>query len=307
MDVLQLVTTRRPFFHKQVEALERHGINCTVLEVPGGDEATRSPMAYLRFYTESLSAAPWQYDLVHANYGLTAPMALAQPTRPVVLSLWGSDIFGQYDRLSRQCATLADEVVVMSSAMADALGEACHVIPHAVDFEQFEPVPTETAKETLGWDDSRYHVLFPYDPDRAEKDHPRAVRVIDAVNERLDTPVSLEVVHGVTHDRVPTYMNAADALILTSTHEGSPNAVKEALACNTPVVSVDVGDVASLIDGAARSAVCADDEELTTALTATLQSSEAVHGRVAVEPLRLNRMAERLTAVYRSAIDRRCA
>ncbi|MHC3379721.1 glycosyltransferase [Haloarcula sp. H-GB5] len=307
MNVLQLVTTRRPFFHKQVEALERHGVSCTVLEVPGGDEDTRSPMAYLRFYIKSLGAFPWQYDLVHANYGLTAPMALAQPARPVVLSLWGSDIFGQYNWLSRQCATLADEVVVMSSAMADALGEPCHVIPHSVDFEQFEPVQKETARETVGWDDGNYHVLFPYDPDRAEKDHPRAVRVVDAVNERLDTPVSLEVVHGVAHEQVPIYMNAADALILTSTHEGSPNAVKEALACNTPVLSLDVGDVASLVDEVSRSAVCADNEELTTALTAALQSSETVDGRAAVEPLRLNRMAERLTAVYRSAIDRRCA
>jgi len=305
MNVLQLVTTRRPFFEQQLDVLEQNGISCDVLTVPGGGPGTRSLVDYLRFYGATLDVVSKKYDLVHANYGLTAPMALAQPVRPVVLSLWGSDLFGRYGTVSKVCAQFADEVVVMSPEMAEELDDACHVIPHGIDFTRFEPSSTDAAKRSVGWDPSVSHVLFPYDPDRTEKNYPRAERVVDAVDERLDSPVTLEVVYGVPHERIPTYMNAADALLLTSTHEGSPNSVKEALACNTPVVSVDVGDVETVVSGASHSVVCDGDDELVAALCHVLSAAEAPDGRTAIEPLSLSRMGERLTNVYRGAVEHR--
>ena len=42
-------------------------------------------------------------------------------------------------------------------------------------------------------------------------------------------------------------MNAADALVLASHSEGSPNAIKEAMAVNLPVITVDVGDAVDVI------------------------------------------------------------
>jgi len=93
------------------------------------------------------------------------------------------------------------------------------------------------ARREIGWDDGRAHVLYPYDPARSVKNLPRTKRVVDAAADRVDGAVALDVVTDVPHRRMPTYLNAADALLLTSEHEGSPNTVKEALACNLPVVS----------------------------------------------------------------------
>lgn len=300
---LQLVTTRRPFFDQQVAALERNGVDCSVVTVPGVS-GERSPLSYLRFYARTLREAVGAVDLVHANYGTTAPAALAQPRRPVVLSLWGSDLFGRYGRVSEACADHSDAVVVMSDEMADELDRDCHVVPHGVDTEAFAPRPRADARDSLGWATDAYHVLFPYDPSRTVKDYPRAATVVERAREAVDRPVELHPVHGVPHDRVPVYLNAADALLLTSKREGSPNAVKEALACETHVVATPVGDVPDLLDGVPGTWLAGSDDELVAGLLAAFEDDVAVDASDRVAEFSLDRMATDLLAVYESVLGR---
>jgi len=293
------------FFAQQVAALERRGVETTALGVPvrgdppGFDDRSRTPLDYARFYPRVLrEGLLGDYDLVHANYGLTAPHALAQPTRPVVLSFWGTDLMGEYGRLSRVCARYADAVVVMSDEMAAALDVPAHVVPHGVDTTRFRPTPRADARDELGWDADARHVLFPYPRDAAVKNYPRAERVVSRARERLDDPVTLHAVSGVPHREMPGYVNAADCLLLTSDREGSPNAVKEALACDVPVVATDVGDVADRLDGVSPSAVCEDDDGLVDALVDVLCDPARSNGRDAIRDLSLDRTSERLRRVY---------
>ncbi|WP_135364463.1 glycosyltransferase [Halosimplex halophilum] len=299
---LQLVTSRRPFFEQQVEVLERNGVSCTVVPVPG-ESRERSLAEYARFYARVLRAARGpDIDLVHANYGLTAPAALAQPVRPVVLSLWGSDLLGPYGTLSEQCARFADEVVVMSEEMAGALDRDTTVVPHGIDTDRFAPEPREAAVDAVDWDPDARHVLFPYDTGRTEKNYPRAERVVERARTAVDAPVELHAVSGVPHEAVPTYMNAADAMLLTSEREGSPNAVKEALSCNLPVVATPVGDVPDLLSGAECSAVADTDAGLADALAAALARTTEPTGRKRAREFGLDRMGEDLLGVYERAL-----
>jgi glycosyltransferase involved in cell wall biosynthesis len=300
---LQLVTSRRPFFEQQVEVLERNGVSCTVVPVPGGGRG-RSLAAYVRFYARVLRAARGrEIDLVHANYGLTAPAALAQPVRPVVLSLWGSDLLGRYGSVSERCARFADETVVMSDEMAAALDREATVVPHGIDTDRFAPQPREEALDAVGWDGDATHVLFPYDTERAEKNYPRAERVVERTRDAVEGPLELHAVSGVPHEAVPTYMNAADAMVLTSDREGSPNAVKEALACNLPVVATPVGDVPDLLDGVDCSAVADTDAALAEALAEALAPTTDPNGRERAREFGLDRMGEDLLSVYERALD----
>jgi glycosyltransferase involved in cell wall biosynthesis len=107
---------------------------------------------------------------------------------------------------------------------------------------------------------------------------------------------------GVPHERVPWYMNAANAMLLTSTREGSPNTVKEALACNLPVVTTDVGDTAQRVEGVTHSTASNDDEVLVDALVAVLRSGERSNGREAVADLQLANQLDRIEAVYRQVV-----
>lgn len=295
---LQLVTSPWPFFDQQVRALERNGISCTVVPVPG-TKGERSVGEYLRFEGRVLRRTlDTDFDLVQANYGLTGPAAVSQPRRPVVVWFWGTELVGTFSRVNRACAALADAVIVMSEEMADRLDRPCHVVRHGVDVDRFSPAPQDDAQATLGWSRDSKHVLFPYDPARAIKNYPRARSVVDAADEELGPDVELQVVNGVPHERIPVYMNAADVLVLTSESEGSPNSVREALACNLPVVAVDVGDVAERIHGVDNCHVCTTDDELVAGLVDVLESGDRSNGRERIDEFSVERMVRDLLTVY---------
>jgi glycosyltransferase involved in cell wall biosynthesis len=116
--------------------------------------------------------------------------------------------------------------------------------------------------------------------------------------------VELVLGWGVPHDRMPYLMNAADALIFTSLQEGSPNAVKEALACNLPVVSVPVGDVAERLRGVSNCELVQEDDPdaLATALERVLQRGGRSDGRTAVANLDERVIAQRVINVYTRAV-----
>jgi glycosyltransferase involved in cell wall biosynthesis len=332
MRVLALVTTAEAeFFQQQVEVLRSQGVDVDVLAVPGErrttDESTepRSVWDYLRYYPRVLRASFGDYDLVHANYGLTGPAALAQPNLPVVLSLWGSDLMGDLAPVSRTCARLADATIVMSEGMAAAARTPVYVIPHGVDLDVFRPFSRAVAREVVGWRRDAAHVLFPYAQERDVKDYPRAERVVERTRSRLAdratataaaggrgggriegdrVDVELRTLHDVPHARMPLYLNAADAVLMTSKREGSPNVVKEALACNTPVVSTDVGDVAERVAGVRNAFVADADDALVDALATVLERGEPSDGRATMTALSATRMGERIRGVYDDVLDR---
>ncbi len=306
MDVLVLTTyDESPFLCQQLEALEQRGVSTTTLPVPGdvGAGQSRRPWDYLRYVPEVIREARNGYDLVHAHYGLTAPMALAQRRLPVVCSLWGTDLAGPGGPISRACAPLCDEVVVMTEGMADRLPTSATVLPFGIDLEKFQPTDRRRARERVGWAQDERHVLFPYSPERTVKNYPRAREVVATVDNLLEESVTLQVVHGVDHDEVSTYMNAADALLLTSEHEGSPTSVKEAMACNLPVVSLDVGDVRTRLADVDPSVVATTDDELVDGLIEVLARDERSNGRQAVEEVSQTVVVDRLLELYDRTVD----
>ncbi|RLM54046.1 glycosyltransferase [Halobellus sp. Atlit-31R] len=304
MRVLSLVTRGNSVFYRQQRAgLRERGHVVETMAVPGYDsDERRSWTTYAAYYPRVVAAAFGDYDLVHANYGLTAPPAVLQPSLPVVLTLWGSDLLGEYGWLSRRCARHVAEVVVMSEEMADALGQPCHIVPHGIDLDLFQPRSQARARRAVGWSDDGYQVLFPYAPSQPVKNFERAERVVDLTRERVDEPIELQAAGGIDHDRMPHYMNAADALLLSSDHEGSPNTVKEAMACNLPVVATDVGNLATRLDGVSRSVVADSDAALADALAEVLRAGEPSDGRAAIAEISLQNQLDRIERVFEAAV-----
>lgn len=302
IDVLQLVTTPRSFFQQQVRVLENRGVRCTVVEVPG-PAGERGPAEYARLYGRVLGETipPWSYDLVHVNYGLLAPIGLAQPIRPVVLSLWGSEVMGtsaRLDRISRFGARHSDAVIAPSAALSRELDCPHTVIPFGVDTELFRPMDREKARAHLGWDTDGRIVLFPYDTGRAVKNYPLAERVV----ERASIDAELRTVSGLEYAEMPYVMNASDALLVTSDHESGPMVVREALACNLPVVSTAVGFVRETIAGVSHCYVGDSETDLAAGLERALESDERADGRAVTGELGLDKTADRLLTVYTTAL-----
>jgi glycosyltransferase involved in cell wall biosynthesis len=297
MNILNLVTTRGPFFEQQVKTLENNGCNVDTISVPGSADG-RKLTHYAKFYIKTLRSVSRQYDIVHANYGLTAPMAIAQPIRPIVLTLWGSDLMGTLQRLSTKYTYFFDKVILPSPAMAPYLSTDYTLLPFGIDTDLFRPIPRDKAREIIGWNTNENIVLFPYRTSRKIKRFGLASQVAN----ELDLEVELRTISNVPYEKVPLYMNASDALLVTSKRESGPMVVKEAALCNVPVVSTDVGFVSDVLSGIDNSYVCCSKSELVNQLEFVLRSECRADGQKHAEEWSLNKMGDQLVSVYESVL-----
>jgi glycosyltransferase involved in cell wall biosynthesis len=204
--------------------------------------------------------------------------------------------------LSRRAALRADEVIVKSREMADALSPIdCHVIPNGVDMDAFRPMSQTAARAKLGWKQGEPLILFGGNPADMNKNHRLARESVALASERLGKAIRLIPLKGFSPEAVPAVMNACNGMILTSHREGSPNVVKECLACNRPVVSVRAGDVESVI-GSIDGCHLRDysPEELAGGLCSILEQPREIRGRGALREkgLDMGTTAERILGVY---------
>jgi len=198
--------------------------------------------------------------------------------------------------------------VFVSTENAGRLGcERATVIPSAVDIDLFTPQPRVEARRALGWAEDRRYVLFPGARARKVKNAPLFDEVLARV--RAEEPdvegVSLE---GLSRPQASLVMNAVDVLLMTSHSEGSPVAVREALACMTPVVSVDVGDAALVLDGLPDCGVSSrDPEALARGVTQALGSTRRPELRERAADYSGPRVAGRILELYHRVTEKRPA
>jgi len=185
------------------------------------------------------------YDIIHAHYSFSAFCASLAGAKPLVVTFMGSDVkanfFNKY--LIRFFAFFYQwqNLIVKSEDMKKTLGmKKVHVIPNGVDLHMFVPMDKRKCQEQLGWDEEKKHILFPANPIRYEKNYVLALQSIKSLD---DINLELHYFENVSHLQTPLWYNAADVILLTSLWEGSPNAIKEAMACNKSIVATNVGDI----------------------------------------------------------------
>lgn len=302
------------FIKRQAEFLQVAGVDLEVVYFRGHKNLLSYAKAWLTVRRKLRSNS---YDLVHAQFGQSGLMAL--PKRlPYVVTLRGSDILGtvsdvdgRYTRagrlnqwLSRFVAASADAVILVSAHMQAKLREGTRtcVIPSGIDFEKFRSMPQDEARLRLGLPLDERLVLFVGNPKQARKRYYLAEAAVTALNRRR--PARLIVAWGIHHAEIPVYMSACDVLLFTSMQEGSPNVVKEALACDLPVVSVAVGDVEERIGHVEGCELCRDEspDSIAEALDRVLRRSARIKGREAVDHLSETFITEKVISIYRSVL-----
>ena len=292
------------FVMDQVEQLRALGHSVDVLDFPG----YQSKLEYLKAAVEvSRRTRRRSYHLIHAHYGVTGLFALWRNSTPLVVSLHGSDaLVGWHEPLiSSFVCRLADATIVASRKIAERFpGE---VIPCGVDLTVFEPKHKTEARQRLNLEFRRKYIFFPFNPARSVKrfDLARAA-VAKLAAEGLD--VELLTVSKIHYAKMPWYYSASDAMILCSDSEGSSTAVKEALACNLPVVSTDVGDVREIMNGIAGVEIVEKTKDaLAEALRRVLYPAAGFvfNSRAAMERYSQPKATEAILRVYRRVIDQR--
>ncbi len=234
---------------------------------------------------------------------------MAAPSRPLVITFRGSDLnvslslrslAGQW--LSQIAALRAGRIVCVSRQLRERLwwrrGNVV-ILPSGVDPEVFCPEPRSQPRQRLGWSDDERVVLFNAGHDPATKRLDLAREAL-ALTQGLLTRVRMEVLDGATApERIPELLNAADCLLLTSDREGSPTVIQEALACNLPVISVEVGDTVERLRGVRRSAIVPREAAaIAIELARVLRKPTRSDGRRKVGEFSAQRIAGELRRIY---------
>ena len=312
-----------PFITSQGESLRTAGWNVSFGII---DDRT-TPIGFLRNIKRlKQERARAEYGIVHAQYGsVTAAAAhLIRGQWPLVVSFCGDDLLGTPNpglvwRLRERIARLAGlwaarssaAVIVKSEnllqALPDNLRSRVTVLPNGVDVDWFQPLDQNECRSRLGWPLSTKIVLFnrSADSNMAVKNPALAHETIKVLSQSFD--VMLKTMSQSSRDEVLWMLNAADCLLVTSYHEGSPNIVKEAMACNLPVVSVPCGDVSERLRWVRPGGVASYDAyALANIIKPVLLAGVRSNGReqLIAQRLTLVAVANQLSRIYTEVLSK---
>jgi glycosyltransferase involved in cell wall biosynthesis len=243
------------------------------------------------------------FDIIHAHYSLSAFVcSLTFLKKPIVVSFMGSDILGSRAmrpliRLFNFCSW--NRTIVKSGEMKSVSGlKGANVIPNGVDFDLFRPMDKRSCQKELGWNTEKTHILFPANPSRPEKNFKLAKEAVDSLD---DQNIELHFLKDIPFGQVPVWMNASDVLVLTSLWEGSPNVIKEAMACNSPIVSTDVGDVKEILGGSEGCFVTSfEPKDVAESIKMAVSFGKRTNGREDIKHLDENIISSKLIELYKT-------
>lgn len=238
-----------PFVYEQVKTLEASGVECAYYMVSGGVKGYLISMKCIK-----RSVKEFAPDIVHAHFGLCGLVANMQRKVPVVTTFHGSDLNNASLRfLSRVAVRLSEASILVSEKMKRFAPSSrkVSVIPCGVDTSVLSLMDKDEARLKLGMERDGKYILFSKGFNEQVKNYPLAKAGVDLFNSThaTDTPAKLLEFTGYSREQVGWLFNAVDCVLMTSHKEGSPQFIKEAMACNCPIVSVDVGDVRQVISG----------------------------------------------------------
>ncbi len=289
----------------QVEEVRRRGVDVDVFEFARGRgeywPATRRLRALLRRE---------RFDLVHAHFGLAGWVAKLAGAKPLIVTFHGTDVRHEVSgALSRRLVWRIELAGAVSrSLFAEENGRpglpplpGAAVLPCGPDLERFGARPRAAARRSLGLEPDGRYLFFPANPGRPEKRHDRASGLAAMCEAELLTGGSIEP------ERMPTWINAADAVLITSDYEGFGMATVESLACEVPVLSTPVGIAPYALAGL-DGCLCApfDPASWAPVVRRHLDAADPrVAGVARAATLSAGRMAERLIEAYREVAEQR--
>lgn len=291
--------TPAPFIREQAEALQDAGIPVAYFTVQG-----KGLMGYLAARKGLIKAIHlYKPEVIHAHYGLCGLLATLQCRVPVVTTFHGSDVNERSVRpLSRLAMMRSRHSIFVSQGLIDILHPKKNwtLLPCGVDLTNFPEISKAEARSRLGWDIRKKMILFSGAFDNPVKNAKLAKEAVALLPE-----VEFLELKGFSREEVCLRMLAADALLMTSFTEGSPQVIKEALAAECPIVSVDVGDVKEItsgVDGCWISDRCPEDLASKLQLALSFDGRTTGRERLVERGLDNRVITEKLIAIYRSII-----
>lgn len=292
-----------PFISEQADSLASMGVSIDWFFIE-----QKGIIGYLRmipkFLKKNKSSQP---DVIHAHYGLCGLVANMQRKTPVVTTYPGSDINTSYVRffsilsmwLSKKNIFMGDRQLKKVEKWGNSIKNI--IIPYGIDLGSFYAKSKEEARKILGFTNEQKIALFAGRFSREVKNAPLAFSAVNLIK-GLELH---ELTGNYSREEMCTLMNAVDVSLMTSFSEGSPQFIKETLACGCPVVSVDVGDVKEVIAGVENCYIAErNPEDIAAKLEKVLAKNERVEGSHIVDKYDLKKIANELLAIYISVLQK---
>ena len=311
-----------PFVEEQARALQQQGCEVVFYGVKG-----KGLLGYLRALPALCRAIrAEQPNIVHAHYGLSGLLANLQRRVPVVTTYHGSDINKpNILRFSKIAMRLSAWNIFVSkrnveiASLPDCLKKRSTLLPCGVNMTDDQLTSRAEARKALGIIDAAKIVLFAgafnnmvKDPVLAQEaidqcaKFTNGLRVLNDLKDLNDSALTLVELRGYTRAQVNQLMCAANCLLMTSKTEGSPQVIKEAMACGCPIVSVDVGDVAERVSGVEGCYVVSSREpkDIANALQLAMAFEGKTNGRQRIIEMGLDneQVAKRLVEIYNQVL-----
>ncbi len=233
-----------PIICNQGESLKKEGILLEYFTIQG-----KGFLGYLKNIKKLKEVLKKNdFDIIHSHYSLSSFVASLAGGKNHVVSLMGSDVNSGF--VFRRLIKVFNlffwkKCFVKSEQMKQKIGlKDVEVVPNGVDIDKFKSLSKSKCQKELGWIENRKHIFFPANPERKGKNFKLAELAVKLLN---DDQVELHSISNVPHEKMAVLFNAADSVLFTSISEGSPNVIKEAMACNCPIISTNVGDVGWVI------------------------------------------------------------
>lgn len=249
-------------------------------------------------------------DLIHAHFGLSGAVACLQWLKPKVVTFHGTDVSNKKNNLiSSVVALFADHIITVNKWMPEKLlfkrKHSISIIPCGVELDTFYPLNKSEARKINGFIETDKIIVFASAFTNPVKNYQLAKQAVNMIREK-GRDIKLIELANKTRDDVNTLLNAADLLLVTSFTEGSPQVVKEAMACNCPIVSTDVGDVKEIINGTDGCYITTyDAEDVAEKINSALGFEGRTNGRIKIQQYDNKLIAEKIIEVYKMVLNKR--
>jgi len=288
----------RSYVYEQIESIKKLGVEYDTYFIEG-----KGIKGYIKNYkVMKKKIQEYQPDFIHAHYGLSGLLANFQRKIPVITTYHGSDIHLKSNvKFSKLSSLLSKENIFVHKDLSAKINykHAIHMIPCGVDTQRFYPIEKDKAREKLGLNKDVIYGLFTSSFSNTVKNYPLANESIKL--SKYD--ISLIELKGYKREEVNLLMNAVDFLLVTSFSETGPIVVKEAMCCNTPIVTVDVGDVNDVIAQTANCYVTSyNSHELARSIDKLLESNSKTDGRNTIEKYSLKNIANQIFEIYKKVV-----
>lgn len=289
-----------PFIVEQAETLKQFDCEVDYFGIVGkGINGYLSAFSALRKKIKTFKP-----DVIHAHYGLSGLLANLQRSVPVVTTYHGSDInLPKVLRLSKLAMKLSAWNIFVSKRNVDIAQPKKNylLLPCGVNLPYYNESEISAVKEKLNWNQNKKYILFAGAFDNRVKNAKLAQESVSL----LENAELIEL-KGYTREQVTALFYAVDAFLMTSFTEGSPQVVKEAMACGCPIVSVDVGDVAERIEGLEGCYIAKrNPQDIASKLQQALSLKIRTKGRERIIELGLTNdiVAKKLIEIYKNILS----